>query len=90
MADRRRSDAAFAPQSRCLHSTAFICGASVVVAPLHGVARLPLGVQVVAAPWREDMALRVAAELESLGIASAPVAASLESVIGVEETSRNG
>ena len=65
-------------------------GLPVVVAPLHGVARLPLGVQVVAAPWREDMALRVAAELERLGIASAPVAASLESAIGVEETSRNG
>jgi 1-carboxybiuret hydrolase len=29
----------------------------------------------IAAPWREDLALRVAAELESQGVASAPVAA---------------
>jgi AtzE family amidohydrolase len=36
---------------------------------------LPIGVQVVAAPWREDLALRVAAALEAAGIAHAPVAA---------------
>ena len=33
---------------------------------------LPIGVQVIAAPWREDLCLRVAAYLERLGIAAAP------------------
>jgi amidase/aspartyl-tRNA(Asn)/glutamyl-tRNA(Gln) amidotransferase subunit A len=36
---------------------------------------LPIGVQVIAAPWREDLALRVAAALAATGIAVAPVAA---------------
>ncbi|MFS8038573.1 AtzE family amidohydrolase [Xanthobacter sp. AM11] len=35
---------------------------------------LPLGVQVIAPPWREDLALRVAAALERAGVARAPVA----------------
>ncbi|MEP9353721.1 AtzE family amidohydrolase [Xanthobacter sp. KR7-65] len=35
---------------------------------------LPIAVQVIAPPWREDLALRVAAELERRGVASAPVA----------------
>ncbi|MBE7201787.1 MAG: AtzE family amidohydrolase [Parafilimonas terrae] len=35
---------------------------------------LPLGVQVIAAPWREDLALRVARHLERTGICTAPVA----------------
>jgi 1-carboxybiuret hydrolase len=34
---------------------------------------LPIGVQIIAAPWREDMALRVAAALEREGVAAAPV-----------------
>jgi amidase/aspartyl-tRNA(Asn)/glutamyl-tRNA(Gln) amidotransferase subunit A len=36
---------------------------------------LPIGVQVIAAPWREDLVLRVAHRLQELGVASAPVAA---------------
>jgi aspartyl-tRNA(Asn)/glutamyl-tRNA(Gln) amidotransferase subunit A len=36
--------------------------------------RLPLGVQAIAAPWREDFALRVARQLEKAGTAKAPVA----------------
>ena len=36
--------------------------------------RLPLGVQAIAAPWREDFALRVARQLEKIGTAKAPVA----------------
>jgi AtzE family amidohydrolase len=36
--------------------------------------KLPLGVQAIAAPWREDFALRVARQLEKAGIAKAPVA----------------
>lgn len=35
---------------------------------------LPIGIQVIAAPWREDLALRVAAALEQMGVAAAPVA----------------
>ncbi|MFI5011109.1 MAG: AtzE family amidohydrolase [Hyphomicrobiales bacterium] len=37
--------------------------------------RLPLGVQVVAAPWREDIVLRVARALEARGVCASPVAA---------------
>ncbi|MCK1547215.1 AtzE family amidohydrolase [Bradyrhizobium sp. 147] len=33
---------------------------------------LPIGVQIIAAPWREDVALRVAYALEKMGVASAP------------------
>ena len=35
---------------------------------------LPLGVQVIAPPWREDLALRVARFLEREGVVAAPVA----------------
>ena len=51
-------------------------GCPVVAAPLwpEGRQGLPLGVQVIAAPWREDLALRVARALESAGVASSPVA----------------
>src|SRR5262249_46334657 len=33
--------------------------------------RLPVGVQIIAAPWREDVALRIAHALEQAGIAAA-------------------
>ncbi len=33
---------------------------------------LPIGVQIIAAPWREDIALRVARTLEQMGVAAAP------------------
>ena len=36
--------------------------------------RLPIGVQIIAAPWREDLVLRVAAALESAGLVRAPIA----------------
>jgi AtzE family amidohydrolase len=36
--------------------------------------RLPIGVQIIAAPWREDICLRVAADLERRGIVRAPIA----------------
>ena len=36
--------------------------------------RLPIGVQIIAAPWREDLALRVARALEQDGVVRAPVA----------------
>jgi 1-carboxybiuret hydrolase len=37
-------------------------------------AALPIGVQVITAPWREDIALRVSAALESMSAVSAPLA----------------
>ncbi len=49
-------------------------GLPVVAVPLHGLGPLPIGVQVIAAPWREDLALRTAFALEQAGVASAPVA----------------
>jgi aspartyl-tRNA(Asn)/glutamyl-tRNA(Gln) amidotransferase subunit A len=33
---------------------------------------MPIGVQIIAAPWREDVALRAAAALEKMGVAAAP------------------
>ncbi|MFM7344557.1 MAG: AtzE family amidohydrolase [Tagaea sp.] len=49
-------------------------GLPVAAAPIHAAGALPLAVQIIAAPWREDLALRVAFELERMGIATAPVA----------------
>jgi Asp-tRNA(Asn)/Glu-tRNA(Gln) amidotransferase A subunit family amidase len=55
----------------------FSCiGLPVCGVPVWGAhASLPIGVQVVAAPWREDLALRVAAALEAADVVRAPVAA---------------
>jgi len=33
---------------------------------------MPIGIQIIAAPWREDVALRVAHALEKMGVAAAP------------------
>jgi amidase/aspartyl-tRNA(Asn)/glutamyl-tRNA(Gln) amidotransferase subunit A len=56
-------------------------GLPVVSVPLWGLSasapHMPIGVQLIAAPWREDLALRVAAELEQRGLTSAPVARGL-------------
>jgi len=53
-------------------------GLPVVTVPLWGLnpaaPHLPIGVQLIAAPWREDLCLRVAAALEAQGLCSAPVA----------------
>ena len=49
-------------------------GLPVVAVPVRLDAGLPLGVQIIAAPWREDLALRVARQLERDGICTAPVA----------------
>ncbi len=52
-------------------------GLPVAVAPLPGQGDdgLPVGVQIIGAPWREDHCIRVAAALQASGIAQAPVAA---------------
>jgi aspartyl-tRNA(Asn)/glutamyl-tRNA(Gln) amidotransferase subunit A len=49
-------------------------GLPVVAAPVWPDDGLPLGVQIIAAPWREDHALRVARVLEKAGIARAKIA----------------
>ena len=46
-------------------------GLPVVAVPLP-LSPLPIGVQIIAAPWREDVALRVAFALEQQGVAVAP------------------
>jgi 1-carboxybiuret hydrolase len=46
-------------------------GVPVVAVPVT-LAPLPIGVQIITAPWREDVALRIAHALEQMGIASAP------------------
>ena len=45
--------------------------------PVAEAGPLPLGVQMIAAPWREDLALRVARTAEALGVVAAADAPSL-------------
>ena len=46
-------------------------GLPVVAVPVP-LAPLPIGVQIIAAPWREDVALRIAHALEAQGVVAAP------------------
>jgi Asp-tRNA(Asn)/Glu-tRNA(Gln) amidotransferase A subunit family amidase len=46
-------------------------GLPIVAAPLRRPGELPIGVQIVAAPWREDDALRAARALEQGGVTNA-------------------
>jgi AtzE family amidohydrolase len=47
-------------------------GLPVVAAPVAGAGKLPLGIQIIAAPWREDLVLRVAAAAEARGVVACP------------------
>ncbi|MFO1073255.1 MAG: amidase family protein [Geminicoccaceae bacterium] len=47
-------------------------GLPVLAVPLPRPGRLPIGVQLIAAPRREEVLFRVAAELERLGVVAAP------------------
>ena len=50
-------------------------GLPVLAVPVQNAeGRLPIGVQLIAAPWREDVLFRAAAALEAAGICVAPVA----------------
>ena len=49
-------------------------GLPIVSVPIPRPGALPVGVQIIAAPWNERAALRVAAALETAGVAAAPVA----------------
>jgi AtzE family amidohydrolase len=48
-------------------------GLPVLVAPIPKAGKLPIGVQIIAAPWREDLCFRVAATLAATGAATAPL-----------------
>jgi len=47
-------------------------GLPVVAVPVPTRAGLPIGVQIITAPWREDIALRIARALEVAGVARPP------------------
>jgi AtzE family amidohydrolase len=47
-------------------------GLPVVAVPVPQAAGMPIGVQIIAAPWREDVALRIAYDLEARGVVRAP------------------
>ena len=48
-------------------------GLPVLVAPIPRPGKLPIGVQIIAAPWREDLCFRVAATLAAAGAATSPL-----------------
>jgi Asp-tRNA(Asn)/Glu-tRNA(Gln) amidotransferase A subunit family amidase len=50
-----------------------LIGLPVVAVPVPQSGSMPIGVQVIAAPWREVDALRFAAVLERAGVARAPL-----------------
>jgi AtzE family amidohydrolase len=49
-------------------------GLPVVTAPIRLDGQPPIGVQIITAPWREDLAFQAAARLQNAGLASAPIA----------------
>jgi 1-carboxybiuret hydrolase len=49
-------------------------GLPVVTVPVHSPGKLPIGVQLIGAPYQEAKLLRVAWELENAGVVSAPIA----------------
>ncbi len=50
-------------------------GLPVLAAPMPRAGALPIGVQIIAAPWREDLCFRVAATLAATGASFAPLPA---------------
>ena len=55
-------------------------GLPIVLAPVFEPGSLPVGVQIVGAPYQEAAVLRVARYLEQAGIAAAPVARDYEAI----------
>jgi 1-carboxybiuret hydrolase len=49
-----------------------LIGLPVAVVPVP-LEPMPIGVQIIAAPWREDIVLRIANALEQMGVVAAPV-----------------
>jgi aspartyl-tRNA(Asn)/glutamyl-tRNA(Gln) amidotransferase subunit A len=60
-------------------------GLPVLSVPVDRPGALPLGVQIIAAPYQESLILRTAAALEAQGIVSAPIAA-VNSALSVPQT----
>ncbi|MFT4025678.1 MAG: AtzE family amidohydrolase [Novosphingobium sp.] len=50
-------------------------GLPIITVPVSGAGTLPIGVQIVGAPWMEHKIFQVAAKLEAAGLVSAPIAA---------------
>ena len=50
-------------------------GVPILVVPVHGQGPMPHGVQLIAAPGRDDLVLRAGRALEAAGVCAAPVAA---------------
>ena len=48
-------------------------GLPVIVVPTLTALGLPIGVQIITAPWREDLAFRIARTLETAGVAGVPL-----------------
>ncbi len=48
-------------------------GLPVIVVPTLTALGLPIGVQIITAPWREDLAFRIACTLETAGVAGVPL-----------------
>ena len=52
-------------------------GLPVMTVPIVTKGSMPIGLQLVAAPWAESKIFRVAAQLEAAGLARAPIAGDL-------------
>jgi AtzE family amidohydrolase len=61
------------PNLGCLTQPISAIGLPVVAAPVPTAGGLPVAVQLIAPPWREDLALAAAAWLEAQGLARAPL-----------------
>ena len=55
------------------HPLSFV-GLPVLCAPVHGIGAMPHGVQIIAAPDNDALALRAGAYLEAAGVCTAPIA----------------
>jgi aspartyl-tRNA(Asn)/glutamyl-tRNA(Gln) amidotransferase subunit A len=65
-------------------------GCPALTVPVARPGRLPIGVQLVARRHRDDLLFRVAAELEALGVAAAPVAATFAAASNMATTRAAG
>jgi aspartyl-tRNA(Asn)/glutamyl-tRNA(Gln) amidotransferase subunit A len=62
------------PSTGLLTQPISFVGLPVAAVPVGRVDGLPVGMQIIAAPWREDLCLRVARALEEAGIAQCSTA----------------
>jgi aspartyl-tRNA(Asn)/glutamyl-tRNA(Gln) amidotransferase subunit A len=61
------------PDSGMFTQPISFAGVPVAAVPIEVDSPLPIGIQVIAAPWREDVCIRIAAELERRGAARASI-----------------